>query len=61
MSEVLTEPIDLSELRAPSEREVKLAVGNDHVWPEGTEPVKIRIQIEPMEPAGRPRAGGRTG
>ena len=61
LSEVLTEPIDLSELRAPSEREVKLALGGDHVWLEGTEPVKVRIQIEPMQPAGRPRAGGRTG
>ena len=30
LSEVLTEPIDLSELRAPSEREVKLALGSDH-------------------------------
>jgi YbbR domain-containing protein len=61
LSEVLTEPIDLSELRAPSERDVKLALGSDHVWLEGTEPVKVKIEIQPTPPAARPRAGGRTG
>jgi YbbR domain-containing protein len=50
LSEVVTETIDLSGLEAPTEREVKLSLGGDHVWMEGEDPVKVRIGIEPLEP-----------
>lgn len=47
LSEVVTEPIDLRELRAPQEREVRVFPGGGNVWLERTEPVTVRIEVGP--------------
>jgi YbbR domain-containing protein len=49
LSEVVTETIDLNGLDAPSEREVRLSLGGDHVWMEEERPVKVRIGIVALE------------
>jgi hypothetical protein len=56
LNEVVTEPIDVSGLTAPAERDVKLSFGTDHVWMEEDKPVSVRIDVRPLPP---PAAGGR--
>jgi YbbR domain-containing protein len=56
LSEVVTEPIDLEGLEEPTEREVKLSLGSDHVWMEEDEPITVRVAIEPVE--SEPNEGG---
>jgi YbbR domain-containing protein len=50
LSEVATEPIDVTGLQAPLERKVRLLFANEHVWPEDDDPVSVRIAIEPAPP-----------
>ncbi|HXK23544.1 MAG TPA: CdaR family protein [Myxococcota bacterium] len=47
VSQVETEPIDVANLQTPIERKVRLAVAEQHVWPEEDGPVTVRIGIEP--------------
>jgi YbbR domain-containing protein len=47
LSEVVTEPLDVTGLQAPVERKVRLALGSEHMWPEQDGPVTVRIAIEP--------------
>ncbi|UCE85377.1 MAG: hypothetical protein JSU66_13670 [Deltaproteobacteria bacterium] len=47
MKEIATEPIDVTGLSAPEEREVKLSPDASHVWLEDDTTVKVQIQIEP--------------
>ena len=46
VKEVATEPIDLTGLSEPEEREVKLSPDASHVWLEEDTTVKVQIQIE---------------
>jgi YbbR domain-containing protein len=48
LSEVMTETIDVAGLSETLEREVRLSLGVDHVWVEGDEPIKLRIQVDPI-------------
>ena len=57
LSEVVTETIDVSGAQKPIEREVKLSMGAEHVWPEENEAVKVRIAILPVN-SGAPAGGG---
>ena len=57
LTEVVTEPIELEGLDEPTEREVKLSLGSDHVWMEEDKPITVRIAIEPVE-AGMDGGGG---
>lgn len=59
LSEVVTETIDVSQLEAPEEREVKLSIGADHVWVENDEAVTGKIDIEPLEPPEGVAPGGK--
>lgn len=54
LSEVVTETIDVNGLDQPAEREVKLSLGAGRVWKEESEPVKVKLQIEPVPPAAPP-------
>jgi YbbR domain-containing protein len=47
LSEVVTEPIDLREIRQPLEREVRVFPGGGNVWLERTDPVTVRLDVEP--------------
>ncbi len=59
LSEVVTETVDLEGLDETLEREVRLSLGAGHVWMEESQPVTIRIQVEPLvPPEGRGREGG---
>lgn len=49
MTEVVTETIDLTGLRASEERQVGLVIGADYVWVEQDAGVKVRIEVEPPE------------
>ena len=58
LKEVVTEPIDLSNLEEAIEKEVRLSPGSDHVWVEEEGTVKVRIAIEPVEaPEGEEEEG----
>jgi len=46
LSEVVTEPIDLTKLEESAERQVGLYLGSGTVWTEDSNPVKVLIQIE---------------
>ncbi len=46
LAEVQTETIDVTGLTTPVEREVRLSLGRDHVWPEGEATVSVRIVVE---------------
>lgn len=46
LSEVVTEPIDITGISESAEREVRLSLGGRHVWVEESKPVKIRVQVE---------------
>jgi YbbR domain-containing protein len=49
MREAMTETVEIRGLTTPVEREVRLSLA-DHVWMEDPRPVKVRLQIEPVEP-----------
>jgi YbbR domain-containing protein len=49
LAEVVTEPIDVSGLQGPLERDVRLVLANEHIWPEQDGPVTVRIAIEPQQ------------
>jgi YbbR domain-containing protein len=46
VKEVATEPIDVTGLSEPEEREVKLSPDASHVWLEEDKTVKVQLQIE---------------
>lgn len=46
VTEIATEPIDLTGLSAPDEREVRLSSASSHVWVEEETSVKVQIRIE---------------
>lgn len=47
MSEVMTETIDVTGLREPTQRDVRLSLGSGSLWVEETGAVRVRIQIVP--------------
>jgi YbbR domain-containing protein len=49
LSEVSTETIEVTGMDAPIEREIRLALAGGHVWLDEDQPVKVRIQIDPIE------------
>ncbi len=50
LSEVVTEPIDITDLAEVHEREARLAIGSNHVWVEDDRRVTVRIVVKPTEP-----------
>ena len=48
LSEVVTEPIDVSGATESLEREVRISVGSDHVWQEEAGPVIVRVQVDAL-------------
>jgi len=48
LSEVVTETIEVAGLSQSVERAVRLSLGGGHVWMEHSEPVRVRIPIEPV-------------
>ena len=60
LDEVVTETIDVAGLQTPIDREVRLSLGGGHVWMEESQPVRVRIPIEPVE-GGRVEADQRGG
>jgi YbbR domain-containing protein len=57
-SEVMTETIDVDGLNEPLEREVRLSLGAGHIWVEEDNPVKLRIQVDPLaSPEEEPEEG----
>ena len=48
LSEVVTEPIDVSGATESVEKEVRISVGSDHVWQEEAGPVIVRIQVDAL-------------
>jgi YbbR domain-containing protein len=62
LAQVETEPIDVTNLQAPIERKARVAVAEEHVWPEEDGPVNVRIGIEPAPaPAEENAAAGPSG
>jgi YbbR domain-containing protein len=49
LDEVVTQPIVLTGLSQSEEREVRLYLGGGSVWKEDETPVRIQIEIEPIE------------
>lgn len=47
LNEAVTEPVDITGLSAPAEREVRLTLGGEHVWVEDTTSVRVRLQVVP--------------
>lgn len=56
LSEVLTETIEVEGLTAPVDREARLSLGSDHVWPEDEATVTVRIEVEPEPVEEEPEA-----
>ncbi len=50
LAEVLTEAIEVNDLRAPLEKTVRPLLVGRHLWLEGDPEVKVRVRIEPEEP-----------
>ncbi len=50
LSEVVTETIEIGGIAASAERQVKLSFGDSHVWREDSNPVTLKIAVEPREP-----------
>jgi YbbR domain-containing protein len=48
LSEVVTETIEVTGIREPLEREVRLSLGSDHVWREDEGGVVVRVLVEPL-------------
>jgi YbbR domain-containing protein len=59
LSEVVTETIDVNGLDQPTEREVKLSLGAGRVWKEESDPVTVKLQIDPVPPPAPPPAARR--
>lgn len=51
LQEVMTEPIDVSQLQESAERDVTLSIGSDHVWIEEEQTITVRVPIVPLSPA----------
>lgn len=51
LSEVLTETIEVDGVRAPIEKTVRPSLVGRYLWLEGEPEVKVRVRIEPEEPA----------
>ena len=47
LTEIVTEPINLSGLKADEEKEVRINLGGGTVWLEDTSPVKVLVRVEP--------------
>jgi YbbR domain-containing protein len=58
LSEVVTETVELTGLTEPLEKQVRLSLGGGHVWLEKDEPVKLRVQIDPISKPESPLDGG---
>lgn len=58
LGEVVTETIDVSGLEEPVEREARLSLGGGHVWMEQTRPVRVRIDIQPVQTPGSGSSAG---
>ena len=63
LTEVVTETIDITGLAKPLEKEVRLSLGGGHVWMEESQPITVRVQIDPIpepepEPATEAEAKG---
>ena len=50
LQEVMTEPIDVSQLQESAERDVTLSIGSDHVWVEEEQTITVRVPIVPLAP-----------
>ena len=64
LSEVVTETIDLSGVDETLEREVRPLLAGPHVRSEGEDPIKVRVEVVPLEPEGaeaEEEAEGETG
>ena len=64
LSEVVTETIDLSGVDETLEREVRPLLAGPHVRSEAETPIKIRVEVVPLEPEGaeaEEEAEGETG
>jgi YbbR domain-containing protein len=58
LSEVVTEPIDVTGFTETTERQVRVAVGGGHLWVDGAPQVKATVRItKPPEPAAAEEAG----
>lgn len=62
LREVVTETVDVDGAIESLEREVRLSLGGGHVWVDQDEPVRVRVEIEPVavEPV-EPAEGEATG
>jgi hypothetical protein len=64
LSEVVTETIDLSGVDEALEREVRPLLAGPHVRSEDEEPIKVRVEVVPVESEGagaEEGAGGAEG
>jgi YbbR domain-containing protein len=65
LSEVVTETVDVAGIAESTEREVRLSLGDSHVWREDDDPVTLKIAVEPRAPdedeAAKPNAKAPTG
>jgi YbbR domain-containing protein len=62
LSEVITETINLTGLKEPLERDVRLNVGGRNAWVEEPTTVKVRVDITPVvEPQGPPEEAADVG
>jgi len=52
LNEVVTETIDITGISKPLEKEVRLSLGGGLVWVEDSQPVKVKIQIDPIPTPG---------
>ncbi len=48
LREVVTERVDVEGAIESLEREVRLSLGGGHVWVDQDEPIKVRVQIDPV-------------
>jgi hypothetical protein len=51
LTEVVTEPVEVTAAEAPIDRQVRLSLGGGHVWMEESQAVRVKIPIEPVEGA----------
>jgi len=58
LTEVVTEPIDITGLTASQVKEVRLFLGGGTVWMENKEPVKVEVRVEADVPAPEPVVEG---
>lgn len=58
LSEILTEPVDVSGLTESQQREVRPIIGGGTVWMEEDMPITLHIDIEPVSGSGESAASG---